>query len=55
MRENYDNETADPVAADDLIYDLPDSNTTIESSFGSNYWCEMMWVCVLDISQVVNG
>ena len=37
MRENCDNKTADPVAADDFIYDLTDSNTTIESSFGSNY------------------
>ena len=36
MREKYDNCTADPVAAD-FIYDLTDSNTTIESSFGSNY------------------
>ena len=47
MRENCDNKTADPVAADDFIYDLTDSNTTIESSFGSNYWCEMMCVYLM--------
>ena len=37
MRKNCDNDSADPVAADDFIYDLTDSNTAIESSFGSNY------------------
>ena len=31
MRENCDNKTADPVAAD-FIYNLTDSNTAIESS-----------------------
>ena len=41
MRENYDNKTADPAAAD-FIYDLTDINTNQfrclnRTLFGSNY------------------